>query len=397
MEKVMIFKDLMLLIFFAKVMGLLVKKIQIPEVVGEILSGLILGPCILGWVQPTDFLSNMAEIGVVLLMFSTGLDTDLKQLLKVGPKSFLIACFGVICPLISGTLLYGGFYGMGTVGTTEFYKAVYVGVILTATSVSITAKVLQSLNKISTKVGTTLIGAAVIDDVIGVIVLTAVIGICTGKGSIGAVCLKTTIFLVLSFVLGRVIYLLADKYFSKHEKTHRESVFSLALCFGLAFCAEYFFGIADITGAYVAGLILCSLKDSNYIESKMNVGDYLFFSPIFFASIGLKTSFDGLNRTFILFSICFVVVALVSKIFGCGLAAKVCRFSSDDSLKIGVGMMTRGEVALIVASKGLSVGLVEPVIFSTVILLILVSSILTPIALEYLFKKHKSGEDVLVS
>lgn len=390
MEAYMIFKDLAILILTAKVIGLLVQKIKVPQVVGEILAGLLVGPCLLGWVQPTDFLAEMSEIGVVLLMFSTGLGTNLKQLIKVGPLAFLVACCGVFIPLVSGTFLYGAFYGMGAVGTESFYKAVFIGVILTATSVSITANVLMEMNKVSTKVGTALIGAAVIDDVIGVIVLTGVLGLSTGRGSIGGVLFKTLLFLVFAVVAGFVIYKVANAYFSKHGRTHRESVFSLALCFGMAFVAEHFFGIADITGAYLAGLILCSLKDAEYIESKMEVGDYLFFSPIFFASIGLKTSFDGLNSGFLLFCVCFVIVALVSKIVGCGLAAKIGRFNWNDSLKIGIGMMTRGEVALVVASKGLSARLVDPIIFTAVIILILCSSILTPVLLKTLYSRERA-------
>ncbi|MEY8391920.1 cation:proton antiporter [Lachnospiraceae bacterium 45-W7] len=388
MEAYMIFKDLAILILSAKVIGLLMQKIKIPQVVGEILAGLLVGPCLFNWVQPTDFLAEMSEIGVVLLMFSTGLGTNLKQLIKVGPVALLIACFGVFIPLVSGTFLYGAFYGMDAVGTESFYKAVFIGVILTATSVSITANVLMEMNKVSTKVGTALIGAAVMDDVIGVIVLTGVLGISTGKGSIGNVLVKTVLFLIFAVVAGILIYKAANVYFNKHGRSHRESIFSLALCFGMAFVAEHFFGIADITGAYLAGLILCSLKDAEYIESKMNVGDYLFFSPIFFASIGLKTSFDGLDKSFLQFCICFVAVALIAKVAGCGLAAKIGGFDWGDSLKIGVGMMTRGEVALVVASKGLPAGLVDPIIFTAVIILILCSSILTPVLLKILYSKE---------
>lgn len=391
MEAYMIFKDLAILIFSAKVIGLAMKKVKIPQVVGEILAGLIVGPCLLGWVQPTDFLAEMSEIGVVLLMFSTGLGTNLKQLIKVGPIAFLVACCGVFIPLVSGTFLYGAFYGLGAVGSESFYKAVFIGVIFTATSVSITANVLMEMNKVSTKLGTALIGAAVIDDVIGVIVLTGVLGMSTGQGSISDVIVKTLLFLIFAVVAGMLIYKAADIYFGRHGRSHRESIFSLTLCFGMAFIAEHFFGIADITGAYLAGLILCGLKDVEYIESKMEVGDYLFFSPIFFASIGLKTSFDGLDKSFLLFCVCFVAVALVSKVAGCGLAAKIGGFGWSDSLKMGIGMMTRGEVALVVASKGLSAGLVDSIIFTAVIVLILCSSVLTPVLLKILYNKEPSA------
>ena len=147
------------------------------------------------------------------------------------------------------------------------------------------------------------------------------------------------------------------------------------------------FGIADITGAYIAGIVLCSLEDAPYIERRVDISGYMLFSPVFFVSIGLKTDISGLTPTILLFSACFVIVALLTKIIGCGLAAKLCRFSWGDSLKVGVGMMTRGEVALIVAQKGLGAGVVDPVYFTAVILLIVVSSVATPLVLKALFTK----------
>ena len=162
----------------------------------------------------------------------------------------------------------------------------------------------------------------------------------------------------------------------------------LAFCLALSYIAEKYFGIADITGAYVAGIVLCSISDSGYIARKMDINSYMLFGPVFFASIGLKTNIDSFNMSILLFSVAFVIVALLSKIIGCGLVARVCGFKGGDSLKIGVGMMTRGEVALIVSQKGLAVGLLDPVYFTSVILLIIASSILTPIFLKVLYAKH---------
>ena len=161
---------------------------------------------------------------------------------------------------------------------------------------------------------------------------------------------------------------------------------------GLAYCAEKFFGVADVTGAYLAGIILCNIHDAEYIERRMSISSYLMFGPVFFAGIGLKTNIDGMTTMMLIFSVCFVVVALLSKIVGCGLISKICKNSTTDSLIIGVGMMTRGEVALIVAQKGLSVGLLDPIYFTPVIILIVASSILTPIILKVLFKKKEKTE-----
>ena len=159
----------------------------------------------------------------------------------------------------------------------------------------------------------------------------------------------------------------------------------MGLCFLFAYAAEELFGIADITGAYAAGIVLCSIKDHDYVAEKIDINSYMIFGPIFFVGIGLKTHFGNVGLDILLFSVGFVAVALITKIVGCGLMAKVSGFNWGDSLKIGVGMMTRGEVALIVAQKGLSVGLLEAEYFTAVILLIIVSSISTPIILKYLY------------
>ena len=171
--------------------------------------------------------------------------------------------------------------------------------------------------------------------------------------------------------------------------TQRIPIFGLALCMALAYSAEKFFGVADVTGAYLAGIILCNIRDAEYIDRKMNISSYMLFGPVFFAGIGLKTDISGMTLTILAFSVCFVIVALFSKIIGCGAVAKLYRYSNTDSLIIGVGMMTRGEVALIVAQKGLSVGLLDPIYFTPVIILIVVSSILTPIILKVLFNKKE--------
>lgn len=389
MEAYNIFKDLAIIIVIAKIFGIIARKLRAPQVVGEIIAGLIIGPSVLGLVQQTDFLVQMAEIGVVLLMFSAGLETDLKELVKTGPIAFLIACCGVFVPLVGGTLLYMGFYGAAPWGSEAFYKAVFIGVIMTATSVSITVESLREMGKLKGKVGTTILSAAIIDDVIGIIVLTFVIGFKNPDSNPGKVVLSTILFFIFAFVIGLILYKLFELYDEKYPHTRRIPILGLALCFFFAYAAEKYFGIADITGAYVAGIVLCSVRDSKYIEQKMEVNSYMLFGPIFFASIGLKTSIENVNAGILLFSLGFVIVALISKIVGCGLMARLCRFSGKDSLKIGVGMMTRGEVALIVAQKGLSVGLLTPVYFTAVILLIIVSSISTPIILKILYAKDK--------
>ncbi|MDE7361553.1 MAG: cation:proton antiporter [Oscillospiraceae bacterium] len=397
MEAYECFKDLAIIIISAKLLGLAAKKLRAPQVVGQIAAGLLIGPSVLGLVGQSDFIAVLAEIGVVLLMFSAGLETNLRELVKTGPVALSIACAGVFVPLVLGWALYGCFFGFAPVGSDEFFRGVFIGTIMTATSVSITVQTLRELGHLKGRVGTIIVSSAIIDDVIGIIVLTFVIGFRSADAKPLDVVIKTVLFIAFSFVIGFLIYLLF-KFLDKRSFHHRRiPIFGLALCFVMAYCAERFFGIADITGAYVAGIILCNLRDAEYIAGKMDISSYMLFGPVFFASIGLKTNFDGFTLGLLWFSLAFVAVAMASKVIGCGLAAKAWRFNAKDSLKCGVGMMTRGEVALIVAQKGLAVGMVSPEYFTSVILLILCSSVASPIILKLLYKGEDKPDHVLTT
>lgn len=387
-----IFKNLAIIIFAAEIMGLLSKKCKAPQVVGQIIAGLLIGPAILNIVQPSDFLNQMAEIGVVLLMFSAGLETDLKELIRTGPLALAVACVGVAVPLLGGfvlfsLLMYGGF---PTVGSPEFFRALFIGSIMTATSVTISVQTLRELGHLKGKVGTLILSAAIIDDVIGIIVLTFVIslsgGDTSGNSSIVKVLIQILLFFVVTIGVGILVYKLFKLLNKKYEHRRRIPIFGLAFALLMSFVAEEFFGIADITGAYAAGIILSSIKDSDYVAQKMDISSYMIFGPIFFVNIGLKTSFSDMTGELMVFSILFVIVSLITKVIGCGLTAKLAKNSWKDSLKVGVGMMTRGEVALIVASKGLNVGLMDQKYFVAVILLIICSSVVTPIILKLLYK-----------
>ncbi|MDD3368160.1 MAG: cation:proton antiporter [Lachnospiraceae bacterium] len=394
METYSICRDLAIIIIAAKFCAIVARKCKAPQVVGQIIAGLLIGPSVLGLVTigdtaagAVDPLSVIAEIGVILLMFSAGLETDMKELIKTGPVATLIACAGVAIPLVGGTVLYECFYGFSPIGSEEFLSAVFIGTIMTATSVSITVQSLRELGHLKGKVGTTILSAAIIDDVIGIIVLTIVVGFKDPANNPARVLISTVLFFVFAIIVGIVTYKIIKWMDSRYPRTRRIPIIGLALCFSMAFIAEKYFGIADITGAYVAGIILCNLNDSEYIETKVDINSYMIFGPVFFASIGLKTSLNSVSWGILAFSIMFVVVALVCKIIGCGLMARLCHFNWPDSLKIGVGMMTRGEVALIVAQKGLAVGMISSVYFTAVILLIMFSSILTPIILKVLYAK----------
>lgn len=393
-----ILKDLAIIFICAKGAGLLARRLKAPMVVGEIVAGLLIGPCLLGWVEPTPFIKQMAEIGVILIMFSAGLETNLQEMKKSGFAAFLIACVGVLVPLIGGSLLYMCVYGFSEFGSDEFFKAVFIGCIMTATSVGITVEVLKEMGKLNSRVGQTILSAAIIDDVIGIIVLTFVLGFKDPDSNTLLVTGKILLFLVLSLVIGFIIYKVFKFYDDRHAHTRRIPIIAITLCFIMAYVAEKYFGIADITGAYIAGIILCNVRDAEYIDRRVNINGYMFFAPMFFVGIGLETDLKTVDSSMIVFSIGFVLVAMLSKVIGCGLVSKCFKYSWIDCLKIGAGMMTRGEVALIITNKGLGLGIIDSSYFTAVILLIIVSSIVTPIILKLLFSRsHDETEEATKS
>ena len=258
-----VFRNLAIIILSAKFFGLVARKFKAPQVVGEIIAGLIIGPCLLNLVHISDTISIFAEIGVVLLMFSTGLGTNLKELIKAGPIATLIACVGVAVPLAGGTLLYSLFYGFSALGSQEFYRALFIGTIMTATSVSITVATLQELGHLKSFLGTTIVSAAVIDDVIGIVVLTCVLGASSGTGTgLGKVLLNTVLFFATAIGVGIIAHFAMKWLDKRNPHTQRITIVSMAFCFAMAYIAEAYFGIADITSAYIAGIVLCTLEDA---------------------------------------------------------------------------------------------------------------------------------------
>lgn len=380
------FLDLAVILIAAKLFGILFRKLRLPQVVGVLVAGLVIGPNMLGLVNESDFLVTMAELGVIMLMFTAGLETDLKELMHTGPAALCIASFGVLVPLGGGYLLHALLYGFSPIGSTGFFESLFIGVIITATSVSITVETLREMGKLKGTVGTTILSAAIIDDVIGIIILTFVIGLKNPNSVPFTVVFNTVAFFVAAGLVGFLINALFRRFDAKYGKKRRIPIYGFALCLLFAYIAEEYFGIADITGAYVAGIILCNIRSSEYIVNKIDINSYMLFSPIFFTSIGIKTKISGVTSTVLIFVIGFVLVALLSKAIGCFIGAKLFKFQTKDAMRIGVGMMARGEVALIIAQKGLAANLLDPVLFTAVIFLVLISSITTPIVLKVLYK-----------
>lgn len=331
----------------------------------------------------------------MLILFSAGLETDTKELKRSGLPATLIALGGVIVPMALGFLVavpfLGGFSALSD--SSILLDAIFIGVILTATSVGITVETLKEMGKLSGKVGTTILSAAIIDDVMGIVVLSVVIGFKDPSANPWMTILMTVAFFVAAIIVGYFIKRLFKYLSEKYDHTRRIPILSLVVCFVYAYAAEAWFGIADITGAYVAGIVLSSLRNTPYIDRKVDINSYMIFSPVFFANIGIGVSFEGFSPMLLLFGLCFVLVGIAGKIIGCGTVAKLYKHTWKESAQIGCGMIARGEVALVVCNKGIEGGLfagtmIDPVV--PVIMLVVISSLLCPILLKLLFKNDKA-------
>lgn len=388
-----------IILLSTKIFGLLSQKVNMPQVVGALLVGALLGPSCLNILHETDFLTKSAEIGVIFLMFLAGLDTDFDDLKATGKSSVIIAFVGVLIPLGSGFLTYYLFFHGQRPDTMIFLESAFVGIVLTATSVSITVETLREMGKLKGKMGTSILGAAIIDDILGIIALTVITSFTVPGVDIMLVLLKILLLFVFIAVCGFFVFRLFRKLEIVYGTKRRVAIYAVAFCLLLSYISEVYFGVADITGAYFAGLILCNVTETkSYIASKINITSYMFFTPIFFASIGIKTVITGMSQELILFTLALLIVAILSKIVGCGLGAKICGFSNMDSLAIGVGMISRGEVALIVAQKGEQAGLISPTLFPAIVLVVIVTTLITPILLKaVVYMKEQKQVDAIVA
>ena len=382
MEEYKFLLDIAIILAMTKSFSLVSKKFNMPPVVGALIAGIILGPVVLNVVSPSDSVLNLAEVGVVVLMFQAGLETDIDELKKSGIPAFVIALCGVLIPLIMGAVL-SVIYG------NNIMESIFIGVILTATSVSITVEALQDMGHLKGRVGTAILGAAIIDDILGIVLLSIMTSLGGASGfhiqAILKILTQMAAFFAISIIGGvgiKKFFEWLSTYKNPEIERHRRRV----PVFALAFLAEVF-GIADITGAYLAGIILCRLPERFYIYNKIEILSYMLITPVFFASIGLNVNIHGMTQTLIIFTIILCVIAVISKIAGCGFGALLCKYTKRESVQIGAGMICRGEVALIVAQKGISVGLLSEVFFAPVVIMVLVTTLLSPIILKMLFAK----------
>lgn len=387
-----------------KLLGLFSRWVRLPQVLGALVAGVILGPvvnAIVGWSTGDGFFSQAAgsdqlfgmlsELGVIVLMFGAGLETDVQEMKKCGKASLIIAVIGVITPLIFGA--GASYFFIDDPNSQErLLKSIFIGVVLTATSVSITVETLKELGKLNTPASNAILGAAIIDDVLGIIALTIITSFKSKDVNIWFVLIKIVLFFIFAAILGFVM-LKIYKWMNKHTSrdSRRHVIIAFAYCLVSSFVAEVFFGVADITGAYVAGLVLSMTNRKRYLVNRFSTLSYMLLSPIFFACIGLTIEMPELTVSLLIFAILITIVAVATKLFGCALGGKICGYSTKECFQIGAGMISRGEVALIVAKKGESCGLMDPKLFGPLVIVVVLTTIIAPIILKVLFAKDKDN------
>lgn len=387
--------DLALILISTKLFGLITKKVRMPQVVGALVAGVILGPAVLNVLSETEFIQKLAELGVIVLMFTAGLETDINQLKKTGKASFIIAVLGVIIPLAGGFFIASIFNKGNDVNT--ILQNVFIGIILTATSVSITVETLKEMGKLNTRAGNAILGAAIIDDILGIIALTITTSLADPSINVIIVLSKIVMFFIFAGFAGYLFHWAFIKLDERYQRDLRRFVIlAFVFCLLLSFCAEEFFGVADITGAFIAGLVISDSNRSKYLNSRFETLSYMLLSPIFFASIGIKVQLTAMTKTIFIFAILLLIVAILSKVLGCALGAKLCKYSNREAIQIGTGMISRGEVALIVANKGIAMGLMLPEFLAPVVIVVVVTTIVTPILLKVVFNNKSKSVDLNV-
>ena len=379
--------DLALILLSTKALGIITKKFKMPQVVGALLAGLVFGPAILNILKETNFIIQLAELGVILLMFSAGMETDLTELKKTGKASFIIAIFGVLIPLIGGFLVAYIFSSLDNSTTNTLLQNIFIGVILTATSVSITVETLKEMGKLNTSAGTAILGAAIIDDILGIVLLTIISSMTNSSVNVWFVLLKIVVYFIFVIGVGVIVYKLFDTWM-KYENGDKRRFITAALvfCLLLSYISEEIFGVADITGAFIAGLIISNVYRKEYVARRLDIISYSLLSQVFFASIGLKVALDNMSIGIVFFVIILTIVAILTKTIGAGIGAKICKFSNRECIQIGTGMVSRGEVALIVASKGAELGMLSNIMLGPIVIVVVVSTMISPILLNIAFK-----------
>ncbi len=371
--------DIGLIILFVRLFNIITEKIKFPKVVGSLLAGVVLGPAILDLVQPTSELDLLSNISIIFIMFLAGMQTKLKKFISGTKKFAVIAFLGAFFPLGCGILV-------SNLYTTDPSINLFFGLVLTISSVSITIESLIELKKLKTGIGTAILGAGVIDDLIGIVLLTLI----QNKDNLSFIMilklvLDFILFTIFAVIIGFIMYFIF-KLISKKEHDYIPN-YALAYALLLAFIAEYF-NISGVIGAYIAGTVMGTTKNASYTKNHIEDFVYLFFNPIFFANIGLKLTTLNLSKTVWMFIIIYTLVAIIDKLLGCGLGANICGYSKKESFQIGIGMAARGEVSLIIANTCLDMGIINSEIFTITIITIILATLISPLILSFTFEKN---------
>lgn len=381
--------ELAAILLAAKLAGHLAHKVGQPPVLGQLVAGLLLGLA-LGWIPVATIQDNdaqvnlMANLGVDLLMFLAGLETDWDQLQATGKGAFIAATLGVVAPLGFG-------FAVSLVFGYPWLVCLFVGVVLTATSVSITAQTLTELGSLQTIAGSTVLGAAVVDDVIGLVVFSiAIVATGTQHANLLVLAVSLLLFFLGSFLVGPKFVHWAMRLAERLRGAEPGLAVALAVAFVFGFAAQNA-GLAAITGAYVAGLLINQRGEQQELTEKVKVLAYGLFVPIFLVKSGMDVRVNHLGPL-VGFVVAISLVAIVSKVVGCGLGARLAGLSIRDSLVVGVGMIARGEVGLVVASLALGAGIIPPVVFSAAVVVVLVTVLVTPPLLRLALREKSSRE-----
>lgn len=375
--------SLCLILVFTKFAGHFCNRIGVPAVIGELLVGIILGPALLGWVQPDEFIHYFSEIGVVILMFIAGLESDLNLLKKYWKPALSVALLGIIFPATFG-FLTGSLFQLG------FQSSVFLGVLFSATSVSISVQVLKDLKKVDTKEGATILGAAVVDDIVVVILLGILVSLFHTNGGtdepLGESLIRKVIFFIVVFALSKWIVPTLMKISSKLLMIESVVTMALIICLSFSYFADLM-GMGSIIGAFFAGIALSQTKYKHRIEEKIEPIGYAVFIPVFFVSIGLNMDFSGIGKQW-LFILVLTAIAVLTKLVGGAIGAKITGFNWKSAAVIGAGMVSRGEMALIIGKIGLESNLLSETYYSSVIVVVIATTVIAPFLLKYTIVKQ---------
>lgn len=376
--------QLLIILISTKLAGDLSVRVGQPAVLGKLISGIIIGPAVLNLVQEAEFIKVFSEIGVLLLMFIAGLETNLTELNRNLKSSITVAIGGVIMPYFGGLFVGQHIFGMSV------ENSMFLGLLFSATSVSISVQILKELGQLNSRESATILGAAIADDIIVVVLLAVMIGFLTNTDSaVGMVIGKNVLFFTAIAFLGWKVLPWFLNIFSKLKVSEPIITAALIGCFIFAYFAEYL-GVAGIIGSFAAGLSIAQTKFKDIVGEKIEPIAYSIFVPVFFVSIGLVVSFDGVAEH-LDFIVLLSVISILAKLIGCGFGARITGFNFKSSLQIGAAMISRGEVALILAVLGRESGLLEENLFTSVIIVVMVTTLVTPPALKILFDKKQEA------